>query len=211
MDILPDLWVEVFVVIVIPEVIVKEARSPHGYFNARADLLDCCGDIIRIEVNVSSNAVGGARDLRKLLIEKFPAQQYLRIKRLSAPTYKTISNVAATFQFNTDIRTSLSSAHISSDPTQVFKGFEPVLKTVYCHYASDVLLRAKLAQNEGKEVVPRSSITGVVLQQVSAAEENRPAIYKVITNNLKCELVSGDFFFLLLLLFMLTVTVYVCS
>jgi hypothetical protein len=192
MDLNAELWIEVYVVSVIPETFPKDAKSAVGYFQARADLLDKKGDIIRVEASVSSTSANSSRDLRKRLVSMFIVDEYLCVKGLSSPKCPLFSNVAAIFPFTPDVRTRLSSAHMSdgNGTPGAYKGFDRFLKTVYCHYATDVLNRGRLMVSESKDaVLPRVSITAVVHSQVSAGYGNAPSVYKIISNNVKPELV----------------------
>jgi hypothetical protein len=124
-EILKDLWIEVYVLTVIPETVTaaqKDGKSAHGYLSGRADLLDSCGDVIRVEANVSNTSANNATDFRKQLLENFHVDHFVCMKRLTTPSFKAVSNVAATFQMTSDIRTSLSAVHTSGDSEEVNKG-----------------------------------------------------------------------------------------
>jgi hypothetical protein len=193
MDLIKDIWMELYVISVIPETVSSvsgNAQPAQGYYAGRADLLDSCGDVIRIEANVSKTQVNTSRDLRKQLVEKFPVGKYVYVKKLSTPTFKDISNVAATFQLTADIRTRLSEVHLGEDSEQLSNPFQPMMKTMYCHFASDVLQKGRQTFAEGKDAPPRCSIIAVLYKEMLKANGIAPAVYKVITNDLKCELVS---------------------
>jgi hypothetical protein len=185
MDLLSEIWIEGLVVAVNVDIVPKAATANQTYLPARADFVDKNGDVARVETIVGSSAASTPRDNRRHLLEAFPLGKFLRICNLPSSTTKPYANVAATFPYAKTIKTLVIQRGADEGPL-----FNHCLKTQYCSDPSAIISSAQRAAVTPNMVAPRHSMLGVVLKRVSPAVGNLPATYKIITSDLKCELVS---------------------